>query len=343
MACGEFGPGRLPDPQAIMAEITHRLDENRAAELPGKNELGPNPLDGQPAFAPDQHRPLHGKHVLVTAGPTHEPIDPVRYIANRSSGRQGFAIAAAAAEGHLGMVKRPPRPHKIPAPRPGENEFVKVIGGAEKPIVSFAQFRDLCYELGCNATAKDYADAGSAEGQPVLTLSMFVEWMRGSRLAQFVLRSGRKRQGIAQAISYFQFFDKNRDGTVDATEWPDLHADLRSHYPWLADDPTECLKQLDANGDGVVELEEYLAWCLKGSARDSEPDVVASNDPAGGDGSVPLRPVAPDAPVPAPRSPKASPRLIRPPKPTPRSPKASPRASPRVPRRGGGDYNDNTV
>jgi phosphopantothenoylcysteine decarboxylase/phosphopantothenate--cysteine ligase len=41
---------------------------------------------------------LRGKHVLVTAGPTHEPIDPVRVIANRSSGRQGFAIAAAAAE-----------------------------------------------------------------------------------------------------------------------------------------------------------------------------------------------------------------------------------------------------
>jgi len=41
---------------------------------------------------------LHGKHILVTAGPTHEPIDPVRVIANRSSGRQGFAIAAAAAE-----------------------------------------------------------------------------------------------------------------------------------------------------------------------------------------------------------------------------------------------------
>ena len=41
---------------------------------------------------------LHGKHILVTAGPTHEPIDPVRVIANRSSGRQGFAIASAAAE-----------------------------------------------------------------------------------------------------------------------------------------------------------------------------------------------------------------------------------------------------
>lgn len=57
-----------------------------------------DPLAGQPDFAiaPD-HRPLHGKHVLVTAGPTHEPIDPVRYIANRSTGKQGFAIAAAAA------------------------------------------------------------------------------------------------------------------------------------------------------------------------------------------------------------------------------------------------------
>jgi phosphopantothenoylcysteine decarboxylase/phosphopantothenate--cysteine ligase len=57
-----------------------------------------DPLEGQPAFEVDpEHRPLYGRHVLVTAGPTHEPIDPVRYIANRSSGRQGFAIAAAAA------------------------------------------------------------------------------------------------------------------------------------------------------------------------------------------------------------------------------------------------------
>ena len=55
-------------------------------------------LDGQPDFDIDPaHRPLFGRHVLVTAGPTHEPIDPVRYIANRSSGKQGFAIAAAAA------------------------------------------------------------------------------------------------------------------------------------------------------------------------------------------------------------------------------------------------------
>src|SRR5205085_11908387 len=52
---------------------------------------------------------LAGKHILVTAGPTHEPIDPVRVIANRSSGRQGFAIAAAAAEagGRVTLVTGP--------------------------------------------------------------------------------------------------------------------------------------------------------------------------------------------------------------------------------------------
>lgn len=71
MACGEYGPGRLPEPEAILSAI-------------------------QQALSPVAQR-LAGKHVLVTAGPTHEPIDPVRYIANRSSGKQGFAIAGALA------------------------------------------------------------------------------------------------------------------------------------------------------------------------------------------------------------------------------------------------------
>ena len=57
-----------------------------------------DPLDGQPDFDEDPaHRPLYGKHVVITAGPTWEPIDPVRFLTNRSSGRQGFAIAEAAA------------------------------------------------------------------------------------------------------------------------------------------------------------------------------------------------------------------------------------------------------
>ncbi|KPL68754.1 hypothetical protein SZ64_12010 [Erythrobacter sp. SG61-1L] len=66
--------------------------------MPQMGSVLDDPLEGQPGFEiSPEHRPLYGKHVLVTAGPTHEPIDPVRYIANRSSGKQGFAIAAAAA------------------------------------------------------------------------------------------------------------------------------------------------------------------------------------------------------------------------------------------------------
>ncbi|MFO1106622.1 MAG: bifunctional phosphopantothenoylcysteine decarboxylase/phosphopantothenate--cysteine ligase CoaBC [Amaricoccus sp.] len=70
MACGEFGPGRMAEPPAILAAIDAALATGGS---------------------------LAGRHVLVTSGPTHEPIDPVRYIANRSSGRQGSAIAAALA------------------------------------------------------------------------------------------------------------------------------------------------------------------------------------------------------------------------------------------------------
>ena len=67
MACGEFGPGRMSEPREIVAAIEAEFAEG----------------------------PLTGRRILVTSGPTHEPIDPVRYIANRSSGAQGTAIARA--------------------------------------------------------------------------------------------------------------------------------------------------------------------------------------------------------------------------------------------------------
>ena len=67
MACGEYGPGRMAEVPEIMTAIDAALS----------------------------YGPLKGRHVLVTSGPTHEPIDPVRYIANRSSGAQGTAIAKA--------------------------------------------------------------------------------------------------------------------------------------------------------------------------------------------------------------------------------------------------------
>jgi len=69
MACGEYGPGRMAEPMAIVAAVEAALGAG----------------------------PLRGRRVVVTSGPTHEPIDPVRYIANRSSGAQGTAIGAALA------------------------------------------------------------------------------------------------------------------------------------------------------------------------------------------------------------------------------------------------------
>lgn len=87
MACGEFGPGRLAETPDIIAAIRSAL------------------TDG----------PLKGKHILVTSGPTHEPIDPVRYIANRSSGAQGTALAVALRD--LGAdVSFVTGPADVPAP-----------------------------------------------------------------------------------------------------------------------------------------------------------------------------------------------------------------------------------
>jgi phosphopantothenoylcysteine decarboxylase / phosphopantothenate---cysteine ligase len=98
MACGEFGPGRLPEPPAVAERICAMLGHGFDTTLTQSPSRLRGELESQPDFADIKHRPLFGKHVLVTAGPTYEAIDPVRYIANRSSGRQGFAIAAAAAE-----------------------------------------------------------------------------------------------------------------------------------------------------------------------------------------------------------------------------------------------------
>jgi phosphopantothenoylcysteine decarboxylase/phosphopantothenate--cysteine ligase len=81
MACGEFGPGRMAEPDAILAAIERALEAGQV----------------RPAARPAPLRSLAGRRVLITSGPTQEPIDPVRYIANRSSGKQGHALARAAA------------------------------------------------------------------------------------------------------------------------------------------------------------------------------------------------------------------------------------------------------
>lgn len=90
MACGEFGPGRLPEVDVIA----------RAVET---------------ALMP-RVTPLKGKRAIVTAGPTREPLDPVRYLSNHSSGKQGYAIASALAEAGAEVILVS-GPVSLPAPR----------------------------------------------------------------------------------------------------------------------------------------------------------------------------------------------------------------------------------
>lgn len=92
---GKAAAAALTDPAALDFQFAG-ADDGAWPQPPADDAA--DPLAGQPEFDPDpEHRPLYGRHVLVTAGPTWERIDPVRYLANRSSGKQGFAIAAMAA------------------------------------------------------------------------------------------------------------------------------------------------------------------------------------------------------------------------------------------------------
>jgi len=98
MACGEYGPGRMAEPEAIVEAIARLLEDK-------------------------QKGPLSDRHVLVTSGPTYEPLDPVRYIANRSSGKQGHALARAARTlgAHVTLVSGP-----VVLPDPVGVDLVKV-------------------------------------------------------------------------------------------------------------------------------------------------------------------------------------------------------------------------
>jgi phosphopantothenoylcysteine decarboxylase / phosphopantothenate---cysteine ligase len=130
MACGEFGPGRMLDVPEIISSVQALLG----------------------------HGPLKGKHALVTAGPTHEPIDPVRYIANRSSGKQGFAIAAAlaAAGARVTLVSGPvtlPTPASVT--RIDVESALQMEGACKKALPA-----DVAV---CVAAVADWRTAGSTQ------------------------------------------------------------------------------------------------------------------------------------------------------------------------------------
>ena len=113
LACGDVGKGRLAEPERIVAYVLKVLEE----------------ADKAPA------RDLAGKHVMVTAGPTVEPIDPVRYLTNRSSGKFGYALATAAAQ-RGAEVTLISGPVALPAPAGVSMHYVEsardMLAAAEK-------------------------------------------------------------------------------------------------------------------------------------------------------------------------------------------------------------------
>ncbi|MGR3492019.1 MAG: bifunctional phosphopantothenoylcysteine decarboxylase/phosphopantothenate--cysteine ligase CoaBC [Shimia sp.] len=143
MACGEFGPGRMSEVSDIVASVE--------------------------AFFGDG--PLQGRHAVVTSGPTHEPIDPVRYIANRSSGAQGTAIAVALRDlgARVTFVTGP-----APVPPPMGVEVVRVESACEMRDAALAALpADIAV---CAAAVADWHVVGasarklkkSAGGMPAL-------------------------------------------------------------------------------------------------------------------------------------------------------------------------------
>ena len=135
MACGEFGMGRLAEPEDILDTIEAFFDQSG-------------------------DKPLSGKHIIVTAGPTQEPIDPVRYIANRSSGKQGYAITEA-------LLKHGARVTLVTGPT-----SIKAPAGAEVAKVETAlQMHDACQAALpadaaiCAAAVADYRPEHSTSGK----------------------------------------------------------------------------------------------------------------------------------------------------------------------------------
>lgn len=163
LACGDVGRGRLAEPERIVEaalEALAKVDAATATDNADETALrtfgaaASAMCDGSPAA-----RDFAGKHVLVTAGPTVERIDPVRYLTNRSSGKFGYAIAAAAARrgAHVTLVSGP-----VSLPAPEGVDVVRVESACEMLAACEAAFPD-CDTAICAAAVADMRPAEPAD------------------------------------------------------------------------------------------------------------------------------------------------------------------------------------
>lgn len=101
-ACGDTGAGRMPEPDTLVAHLQHHyMQEDPKQEHPKEADTPPGTSSPSPQQASASEQPIKGAEKLritITAGPTREPLDPVRYLSNHSSGKMGFALAEAAAK-----------------------------------------------------------------------------------------------------------------------------------------------------------------------------------------------------------------------------------------------------
>ncbi|MFY0989347.1 bifunctional phosphopantothenoylcysteine decarboxylase/phosphopantothenate--cysteine ligase CoaBC [Halomonas sp. C05BenzN] len=163
-ACGDVGPGRMLEPEAIVTELLSLAPDAAPA-------MAPDAASGRPSGS----READGLTITITAGPTREPLDPVRYLSNHSSGKMGFALAAAAAR--LGArVRLISGPVALPTPDGVERLDVETALEMHEAAQRLAGDSDIF--IGCAAVADYRAEAPAAhkikkrEGQDDLTLTL---------------------------------------------------------------------------------------------------------------------------------------------------------------------------
>ncbi|MCL7939540.1 bifunctional phosphopantothenoylcysteine decarboxylase/phosphopantothenate--cysteine ligase CoaBC [Halomonas sp. ATCH28] len=171
-ACGDVGPGRMLEPEAILAALLSLAPDAAPTMAP---EAAPaQASDGAPA-APDGSLEADGLTVTITAGPTREPLDPVRYLSNHSSGKMGFALAAVAAS--LGArVRLISGPVALPTPAGVERTDVESAREMHEAAQRLAADSDIF--IGCAAVADYRAETAAehkikkVEGEESLTLRL---------------------------------------------------------------------------------------------------------------------------------------------------------------------------
>lgn len=198
LACGEVGEGRMAEPEAIVRTLTAafapRLEQREKGVLPPPESM--------------RERPLRGKRVIITSGPTRESLDPIRFISNRSTGRMGSALAAAARDlgAEVVLIHGPmsaPIPEGVRAVPAEDARTMLAAVQAEFPLCDVAIFAAAVANYGAGETQQK-----KIKGGPELELKLF-------RTTDIAAWAGAHRNGSGQVVVGFAAESEN---LMDAAE-----------------------------------------------------------------------------------------------------------------------------